>query len=126
MFYMKRLFVIVIVLALSGCVAYQVTPEGDFKQPEIKQEDISVTRENALPAGRHCFEPMLYVLTLGIIPAHCEDTYNLTADSKEIGKAKVTFIQGWAALLLVTLPSWEYGNGQDVGSEIKALVVGSD
>lgn len=89
-------------------------------------EAIDVNKANEWPEGKHCFEPMFYVLTIGIVPTHCVDRYTISAGSGEIGQAKVTMMQGWVTLLLVPFPQWVYGYGIDVTPEIQKLVGGKE
>ncbi|MCL6272352.1 hypothetical protein M3P05_20775, partial [Sansalvadorimonas sp. 2012CJ34-2] len=102
---MRKLILLLVVLA-SGCVSYQVQPKGQLQNPVISKE-LSITRDNIYPMGKHCFEPMLYVLTLGIIPAHCENIYTVSADNEVLGKVKVTSMQGWAALFSALSSEWK-------------------
>ena len=69
---------------------------------------------------------MLYVLSLGVIPAHCVDTYTVSAEGKELGKVKVTSMMGWVAPLLAPLPKWRYGRGSNIEEQIRDLVEGRD
>ncbi len=68
--------------------------------------------------GFQCFEPMLYVLTVGIIPADCTNDYVFDAllegrDSTTPlhREYTVTQVQGWVSGLLALLPGWELGPG---------------
>ncbi|MFI5398619.1 MAG: hypothetical protein ACHQ9S_24080 [Candidatus Binatia bacterium] len=63
--------------------------------------------------GFQCFEPMLYVLTLGIIPSDCTHDYSFeaTIDGREPPERlgySVTTIQGWIAGPLSLFPGWEF------------------
>ena len=76
--------------------------------------------------GFQCFEPLLYVLTLGIIPADCTNDYAFEAVLEDGSstvpihrKYAVTQIQGWVSGLLVLLPGWELGAGP--ASSVRAL-----
>ncbi len=109
-------------MVLSSCATYKVVPEEEFSKETGITESITVTKVNERPEGNHCFEPMMYVLTLGIIPTHCVDTYSVSSDSRELGNVKVTSMQGWAALFMAPLPAWQYGYGSEVESEIKDIV----
>jgi len=119
---MNKLSLSLLTLILSSCASYKVVPEGDIAQAKNNSETLVVTKMNEFPEGRHCFEPMMYVLTLGIIPTHCVDTYIVSSESVELGRVKVTYMQGWVALLIAPLPVWEYGYGSAVESEIKEMV----
>ena len=61
----------------------------------------------------HCFEPILYVLSVGVIPTHCVETYRVSSEDQDFGTVKVTKMQGWLPLFMVPLPSWNYGFGTE-------------
>ncbi len=61
-------------------------------------------------------------VTLGIVPTHCVDTYNVSSESQELGQIKVTSMHGWVALLIAPFPIWQYGYGSKFESEIKDIV----
>lgn len=118
------------IAVLAGCATYRIAPGDDAGyDPPGPDVAIVVTRENDSPEGFQCFEPMLYVLSIGIIPAHCVDTYvvaipdSMAADtSRRLTVFTVTSIQGWVALLLAPLPDWRYGYGRDIPAEIASIV----
>lgn len=69
--------------------------------------------------GFQCFEPMLYVLTVGVIPADCTNDYEFEAVLDEGGSTTplrltytVTNVQGWVSGFLVLLPAWDLGFGE--------------
>ena len=120
---MNRYIAIIFSLLLSGCASYKVVSEGELKKlPE--GEKVSINKLNEWSEGAHCFEPLFYVLSLGIIPTHCVDTYAVTTESSEIGTVKVTSMQGWVTLLMSPFPVWQYGFGteNDVESNINSLI----
>ena len=119
---MNKSSIVILSLVLSSCATYKVVPERGFLKEPSTSEDITVTKVNEWPEGNHCFEPMMYVLTLGIIPTHCVDTYSVSSESRELGKFKVTSIQGWIALFISPFPTWQYGYSSEVESEIKNIV----
>jgi hypothetical protein len=119
---MNKLITIILSLSLSACATYKIVPDGKISLSESSPENITVVRENEWPEGNHCFEPMLNVLTLGIIPTHCVDTYRVSTKHQELGKVKVTSMQGWVALLMAPSPSWQYGYGSNIEAQIKKMV----
>lgn len=119
---MNKVKTLLIALVVSSCATYKVVPETEMASLEKGTETISVSRVNEWPEGSHCFEPMMYVLTLGIIPTHCVDTYKVHTESKELGQVKVISVQGWVALFMAPSPIWRYGYGSEVESEIKEMV----
>ena len=119
---MSKLIALIFILILSGCSTYKIVPDIGMSQLKNSAETISVAKVNKWPEGIHCNEPMLYVLTLGIIPTHCVDTYKVSTESQELGKVKVTSMQGWLTLMLVPFLTWQYGDGSGVEPEIKELM----
>ena len=60
-----------------------------------------------------CSSPMLSFLTLGIIPAVCEDHYVVLQGETYVGQFQATSMTGWAAVFLNLTPAWHMGNGDD-------------
>jgi hypothetical protein len=120
---MNRYIAITLTLLLSGCASYKVAPVGELKKLPVG-ERASIKKQNEWPGGAHCFEPLFYVLSLGIIPTHCVDTYTVIAESGELGTVKATSMQGWVPLLMAPLPVWQYGFGTevDIESNVNGLV----
>ena len=111
------------ILLICSCATFTVYQDGELKHsPDI--HNVSIKKINDLPEGFHCFEPLFYVLTLGIIPTHCVNTYNVSVDSVDLGDVKVTSMQGWVTLLMIPFPSWQfgYGNEHDVLVNVKNMV----
>ena len=111
------------ILLVCSCATFTVYPDGELTHSSDVQ-NASITKINEWPEGIHCFEPVFYVLTLGIIPTHCVNTYSVSVNSVDIGVVKVTTMQGWVTLLMIPLPSWQfgYGNEQDVLVTVKSMV----
>jgi hypothetical protein len=119
---MNKFLLIPLCSLVSACAAYKVVPEGSVLRASSDSDSISVKKLNKWPEGGHCFEPMLFVLTLGVIPTHCVDTYSAETDSHQLAKIKVTSMQGWIPLLLAPFSPWKYGYALNVESEIYELV----
>ena len=119
---MNKFSLILPVLFLSACATYKVVPDGKLNKAASSDEVVIVTKVNEWPEGNHCLEPMMYVLTLGIIPTHCINTYNVSSGEQELGQVKVTTMQGWVALLIAPFPTWQFGYTTEVESEIKDMV----
>ncbi|MEX6503994.1 hypothetical protein [Pseudomonas zhanjiangensis] len=115
---------------LSGCASYKV--EVIEEAPSIRRaiaasDPITVKQENSYPEGFQCFEPMMFALTLGLIPTHCVNTYSVssaapTTDQQEaivLGTFKITTMGGWAALIIAPLPKWRFGSPSEPELEIK-------
>ena len=119
---MGNLKYLILVLTLTGCTVYKIVPDDKVSRGVASLEKLSITKVNEWPGGNHCFEPMLYVFSLGIIPTHCVDTYKVSSSSEEIGNVKVTTMQGWFPLLMVPLPSWQYSVETDVEPKVKEYV----
>ena len=107
---------------LVACSTYKITPDKEISNYDNSSQEISVTKDNEFPEGNHCFEPMLYVLSLGLIPTHCVNTYSIQNNDDILGKVKVTEIQGWVALLIAPFPKWQFGYSLNPENEIKELV----
>lgn len=90
---MNKIIILTISLSVISCATYKIVPNEDFNLIEFhknKNISINIEKSNQQPGGLHCFEPMLFVLTLGIIPTHCVDTYNVTSQNNHIGHVVVT------------------------------------
>ena len=116
----------------SGCAAYKVEPVSELRSlPMTADNDAAlVTRLDEFPEGNHCFEPMLYVLTLGIIPTHCVQRYHVSqTDVSDRDKSSldthfaVTLVQGWVALALPLSHRWRFGFGTEAPADIEQLVL---
>lgn len=117
-----RYLLAIIICMCSGCASYKLQLSDQFNVDAVKvsqQNDISAIKTNGYPQGAHCFEPMLYVLTLGIIPTHCVDDYEIRVSDEPIGKAELTTMSGWIPLLISVLPNWKHGDNPDVAREVK-------
>jgi hypothetical protein len=119
--HMNKFVLLFSLFAISSCAAYKVERDGPIERVAVS-EALEVKRANEWPGGKHCFEPLLYVLTVGIIPTHCVDRYTVSAGSRKIGQAKVTMMQGWVTLFMAPFPKWKYGYGVDVEPEIREIV----
>ena len=128
---MIRLLALIAAFALTSCFAYKVVPENSSR-PFASDAELVVSRikpENyPYPEGLHCFEPMLYLLTVGIIPAHCVERYSVSATAPGDGgelppvKVKVTVVGGWIALLLIPLPNWRYAPIPEPGPALEKAI----
>ncbi|MDF7802180.1 hypothetical protein P4C99_22095 [Pontiellaceae bacterium B1224] len=124
-------------LILTGCVATRISPKPDnslsskalsfIQSPSIQTTAEAIVSENK---SIHCFEPMLYVLTLGIIPTHCKYSYDLTVEINDGEKTNlikknyiVTTMQGWLPILYPLSPNWKYGSGSDAEELVKNTVL---
>ena len=134
----RAFFGLVALTQLTGCAAYRIVPTNDFKAraPMIQEylranpeEAMSIVKLNEFPNGAHCFEPLLYVLSLGIIPTHCVDQYHVkvasTAQSEEKDLTtdyEVTAMQGWIVLFLPLSPRWKFGFEYNADEEIRRQI----
>lgn len=127
---MSRFVLAVLVALQAGCATYKIAPVGPETTVFPAEMPLSVQpRHASVPDGLHCFEPMLYALTVGIVPAHCVTTYDVMPEqvdglygSGSSRAVEVTHIQGWLALLLAPFPGWRYGFGEDIDAAIEASV----
>ncbi|EOU2464891.1 hypothetical protein ACNTOD_003890 [Vibrio navarrensis] len=109
-------------LVLCSCSAYKISAEENFKAPVNELTKIEVVQLNKYPEGFQCFEPLLYVLTFGIVPAECVDTYSVSMGTQELGHITVSSMNGWVALLLAPFSSWEYGQVSEVEQKIQDFI----
>jgi hypothetical protein len=101
-----------------------------FIQSKAAASRVEVTKTNKGMEGFQCYEPLLYGLTLGVIPINCVDMYavSVTSSTGETaqGTYKVSVWVGWASVLLAPLPNWHwqmgYGHGVDPAGEIEGRV----
>lgn len=113
--------VFIISLFLSGCASYKIETSSSFDFSKIKddnREKIEVIKLNDYPQGGQCFEPMLFVLTLGLIPTHCVDDYEVKVGSVSVGEAKATYMSGWIPLFLPIHPKWKYGGNPNISEDL--------
>jgi hypothetical protein len=122
---MKSFIALVAALSLTGCVTYRISPKDKPLHADAPTP-LRVVKENQSPEGFQCFEPMLWFITVGIIPFQCVDTYNVTLvtsmEPAPEAKYKVTSIGGWAALFIAPLPSWHFGKPENVETQIESVV----
>ena len=124
-----------VVIMLTGCSAYRITrvDNGTLPAPEAGNfSGLKVTKQNKNPQGFQCWEPLLYGLTLGLIPANCVDTYLVSVTSgtgeKTESVYKVSVWAGWVSVLLAPSPQWHwqmgYGYGVNPATQIERRVRG--
>ncbi len=118
---MKYLLILCLLFSV-GCTATRSIPYLDSDLTEkgryllstnapIVSAKVETVNENQFP-GSSCSPPILFIISLGIIPARCVDRYKVT-NSENIneysGEYVVTRISGWFALILGVFPDWEFG-----------------
>lgn len=129
---MRNVLSLVATMSLAACATYKITPIGpsDFSSavkdagPEAVITVVEVN-ESKFPRGFQCFEPMLFFLTLGIIPTHCLSTYQASLESVPTGQTAtydVTVMAGWIALVLAPLPRWQFGSAVDMEKKVEHFV----
>src|SRR5277367_1567468 len=120
-------------ILLTGCTAYRISIIDDGALHAVRvsaASRVEVTKTNKGMEGFQCYEPLLYGLTLGVIPINCVDTYavSVTSSTGETaqGTYKVSVWVGLASVLLALLPNWHwqmgYGHGVDPAGEIEGRV----
>ncbi len=126
---MRVLAVLAANFLLVGCSAHRISPVGEAAQPDAISSSvaISVSKINAQPEGYQCFEPLLYVLTLGIVPTRCVDTFKVSVASEESELTatrtyEVTTVHGWFSFLLAPTSPWRYGEIRAPENEIERFV----
>jgi len=88
----------------------------NIHEPVGEIEIVGTNKQNHTE-GFQCFEPMMYFLSLGLIPTHCVGKHELIIKFNENGvektitkKIKETTMGGWFPLFLLFSPNWEYDN----------------
>ena len=101
-------------LVLSGCATHKISTTNEAAWVHTDPQP-KITQLNTWPEGNQCFEPMLYVLSLGIIPTHCVNRFEVRSSSspEQQANVNVTTIGGWAALFLAPLPEWKFGEAPE-------------
>ena len=126
---MRRILHLLLALQLAGCAAHTVRlTEGAPPLQASPSAQVQVVKLNEFSQGFQCFEPMLFVLTAGIIPTHCVDTYRVSVqDASQAGSNAestytVTTMGGWVSLVLMPLPGWHFGTARQANTEVEKLV----
>lgn len=122
----RSLLVVSLAAVMTGCAVFKVESQaGDrFQQLARAQPDAlkvaQVTPDLTqgsypYPEGFQCFEPYLFAVTLGLVPAHCiercEATVMNSDAAPETAEYTVTSMQGWFMVFLAPLPQWKVGYG---------------
>lgn len=116
-----KYFLIPLSFTLFSCASYKVETSSEFDFTKIdgkKEQSITLKKVNDFPQGGQCFEPMLFVLTVGIVPTHCVDDYNVEVEGESLGSTKVTTMSGWIPLFMAMLPKWKYGIEPKITKEL--------
>ncbi len=112
---------VLMILSLASCATHKIETSSQFPLSKLQGENpssISSTKLGEPGQGVHCFEPMLHILTLGIVPTHCIDEYQVKLNDEPIGDVKVTTMSGWIPLLMNALPKWKYGSRPNIAEEL--------
>jgi len=119
---MKKTILSLCIATSVGCSTYRVSPLTKLDIPKEVNAPYQFEKTSNLGEGKHCFEPYLYVLTLGIIPAHCVDRYSVYNDTQQVGQIKVTRMMGWIPLFMSIFPGWQYGDDIILDIEFNKLI----
>jgi hypothetical protein len=117
-------------ILLAGCSAYRISAidnEAIRTAPADTAARVEVTKTSSGLEGFQCYEPLLYGLTLGVIPVNCVDTYAVSVTSSAgdtvRGNYRFSVWAGWASVLLAPLPDWHwqmgYAHDVDPAAKIK-------
>ncbi len=125
-------------LSLAGCVVHRVETNAslDNKIESLGERlaadphaGVALTPLNIYPEGAHCFEPLFYVLSLGLIPTHCVSRFHVSdapIEAVDVSTLEtdvtVTSMQGWLPVFLGALPDWQFGYGEGVEDEVRELI----
>ena len=107
--FMMRILIIVTSFLISACASYSLNVSEDFQYERVRaasSDTIQVKQLNHYAKGVHCWEPMFFVVSLGLIPTHCVNDYEVFVSDESVGKAWVTMMSGWLPPLLSLLPGW--------------------
>ncbi len=135
---LAKLLAMVMALSLAGCVVHRVesTESLDGKAESLgdhlatdAEVGLVLTPLNTYPEGAHCFEPLFYVLSLGVIPTHCVSRLHVSeepVDETDVSTLDtdiiVTSMQGWLPTFLGILPDWQLGYGDRVEDDVRELI----
>lgn len=138
----RCLFVCALLVSQAGCVAHKLEGTDALTQKATTLNErrlaepgaeLVVTPLSTWAEGAHCFEPMMYVLTLGLIPTHCVRRYHVSDELLgDVDPASldtdvtVTAMQGWFPALLPVFSGWRYGSGFEDEDKIRAFVVSGE
>ena len=130
---MNKVCSVISVLLLAGCSTYKIEKidSAGMTTPKLEVKSIiTVTQQNSYPEDFQCHEPILYFLTLGVMPIHCIRNYSVMLiknlnkqDDIPLGAFQVTSVSGWAALFLAPFPQWKFGYSPNIEHEIKNLLL---
>ncbi len=134
----KQLAMVSLLVLQAGCVVHKLdgTASLDEKTPALVERratgadaSLVVTPLSTWPEGEQCFEPMLYVLSLGLIPTHCVRRYHVGYEAVgDVDPASlethvtVTSMQGWIPALFPVLQGWRYGAGLEPDEDIRLFI----
>ncbi len=119
---MRLIYIVILIIALTSCAAYKIDMVKKSSPGVPSESTYDVLQTNDFPSGAHCFEPYLFVLSLGIIPTHCIDTYSVQNKTVEVAMFEVISMSGWAALVLVPFQKWRFGWSENVEPEILSIL----
>jgi len=138
-----RVFLVIALLLLSGCTTYKLysLPDAGFDDAIRRsashgtlEDRLTIERTTVLPSGSSaqvteaafCSEPLIPLLTLGIVPRNCSDKFSAVlspadgdAEEKLVREYETRFIAGWIALLLLPQADWKYGDRLDLEQAVR-------
>ena len=146
---MIRTLLVLALSILSACVTYKIEP---LPSPDFNAAIMDITSSSELnrrlsvenidkgmvlgsdpteiTKAVFCREPLLTVITLGIVPRTCVERYRATLLPLEnnssqplVHEFKTTSVTGWLSLILLPLPNWMYGYQDDIGDTIKLKII---
>ncbi len=135
--------------SISACVTYKIQYSPDLKFENAvddiacldevdrrlsveKQQVSAATLAGEYSEAAFCSEPLITLLTLGLIPRVCSSTYTATLSPSEYDgdirlkrNYETKFVAGWLALLLLPFPQWKYGYEEEFRDIIMVQIVDS-
>jgi hypothetical protein len=115
-------------LQQSGVFAQVVLLPNDEADPQIILSNYS-GNDLELAQGFQCFEPMLTVLSLGVVPGYCShkevSSFVLTGkNGQSVRFEGMTYthkaVFGWVALPLGVAPGWSFSERRETSNALRA------
>lgn len=127
---LQTLFTGAVAFVLTACAAHKVEPEGNIQpfaagvasgKPNAaargsKTSPLSIVAVSPAQPGprvHRCTSPIWSVVSLGIIPSFCEDSFVVLQGDRMVGQYHATTMTGWAAMFVSVTPAWQMGSGDD-------------